>query len=160
MIYIYEYKKKESKTKKYIYIYIIKYIWNHTKRTRATYVRHRRWGAGCESRARGRERVGESGREWAFLRWERETKYRTIFFLSVIPYPVPCEKTSFAIELYKRKHFSTLVSLLSTLVRTKITKPIPLCPIKISIEIFSSKFWEEKKVIIDTLFFLLFFFFF
>lgn len=95
-----------------------------------------------------REGERKGGREWEGVSVsvrKRDEISNDFFFLSVIPYPVPCEETSFAIELYKRKHFSTLVSLLSTLVRTKITKPIPLCPIKISTEIFSSKFYLTRK---------------
>lgn len=95
MIYIYEYKKKESKTKK-IYIYII----NIYEITQNVHVLHMTGIINEMQGANHAERKG--GREWEGVSVtvrKRDEISNDFFFLFVIPYPVPCEKTSFAIEL-------------------------------------------------------------
>lgn len=108
-----------------------------------------------------RERAGESGREWA-LRWERETKYRTIFFF--IRYSVSSSMREDIIRdraLTKGNTFqpSSRCFPPSFDRSNENNETDPSLSHKNCRFLIEILFDKKEKIIIDTLFFLLFFFF-
>lgn len=156
--YIYMNIKKRKAKQKNIYIYY-KYIRNHTKRTCATYDRHHKWGAGCESRGeKGRERVGGSER---YGEKKRRNIERFFFF---IRYSVSSSMREDIIRdraLTKGNTFqpSSRCFPPSFDRSNENNETDPSLSHKNCRFLIEILFDKKEKIIIDTLFFLLFFFF-